>query len=99
MKKSFVRLFLAGLIGSLILLSGGLFVQRAARASAPETYQYKCVPITSDDFRQDQVQITLNQEAREGWRLVSSSSFTHARSNGTGGTLTGVTTILVFEKK
>jgi hypothetical protein len=99
MKNRRVQFVLAALCASLILLFGILVADRAARASAPEAYQYKCVPIISDQFRQDQVQTILNQEAREGWKLASMSSFGHPMSNGTGGTMQGVTTVLVFEKK
>jgi uncharacterized protein DUF4177 len=99
MKNRWPQSFLAALIACVLFLCIGFFAARVSRGSATRGYQYKCVSMISDQFRQNEVQVTLNQQAPEGWRLVSASTFIQTRPNGSGGSTPDVTTVLVFEKK
>jgi len=95
-KKRWAKLFLVVALACLILLSGSLFAVRAAKASAPESHQYKCVTVRRTELLQaDELQATLNTYAREGWRLVSASDSVFAYPGGSAVAYT----LLVFEKK
>ena len=95
MKNRWVKLFLGAALACLIFLSGALFAVRA-RAGAPESNQYKCVAVQRTGALQaDELQATLNTNAREGWRLVSASDSVIAYP----GAAAAAYTLLVFEKK
>jgi hypothetical protein len=99
MRDRWNKFFLAALFACLVFLSGVLFAVRAARASAPEPFQYKCIVWTANRPESQDLQGALNREAQGGWRLVSVSSFTVPDTNGTGNPTTSVATVLVFERK
>jgi hypothetical protein len=95
MKNRWAKLFLGVVLAFLIFLSGALFAVRVAKAGAPESHQYKCVTVRRTELlKADELQATLNANAREGWRLVSASDSVFAYS---GASATAYT-LLVFEK-
>jgi hypothetical protein len=96
MKNRWVKSFLGAIFVCLIFLSGALFAVRVAKAGAPESPQYKCLAVQRAGVLQaDELQATLNTNAREGWRLVSASDSVFAYPGGGAVAYT----LLVFEKK